>query len=51
MFSLGICMYEMMSCAMVPPKRYSMFEFEEELRNGKRPSFSENVSELIHYNS
>ena len=47
MFSLGICMYEMMSCTMVPPKRYSMFEFEDELKNGKRPSFSEIVCEII----
>ena len=43
MFSLGICMYETMSCAMVPPRKQTMFEFEEELKNGNRPNFLENV--------
>ena len=43
MFSLGMCMYESMSCILVPPKEYSIFEFDEELKNGIRPGFLENV--------
>jgi len=36
-------MYESMSCILVPPKKYSIMEFDEELKNGNRPKFSENV--------
>ena len=43
MFSLGMCMYETMSCTLVPPKEYNIFEFDEELKNGIRPGFLENV--------
>lgn len=42
-FSLGMLMYEMMSCTLVPPKEYNIFEFDEELKNGIRPGFLENV--------
>ena len=43
MFPLGMCIYEMISCTLVPPKQYSIFEFDEELKNGIRPGFLENV--------
>ena len=36
-------MYETMSCTLVPPREYSIFEFDEELKNGIRPGFLENV--------
>jgi len=36
-------MYETMSCILVPPKEYSIFEFDEEIKNGIRPGFLENV--------
>ena len=43
MFSLGMCMYETMSCTLVPPKESSISEFNEELKNGIRPGFLRNV--------
>jgi len=49
-FSLGMCMYETMSLALVPPKEYNMFEFDEEIKNGIRPGFLEKaLCMCIHY--
>ena len=42
-FPLGMCLYETMSCILAPPKEYSIFEFDEEIKNGIRPGFLENV--------
>ena len=42
-FPLGMCLYETMSCILAPPKEYSVFEFDEEIKNGIRPGFLENV--------
>ena len=36
-------MYETISCTLLPPRNQTTFEFEEQLRNGNRPNFSENV--------
>jgi len=40
-------MYETMSLALVPPKEYNMFEFDEEIKNGIRPGFLEKVCSVL----
>ena len=33
--------------ALVPPKEYNMFEFDEEIKNGIRPGFLEKVCSVL----